>query len=234
VERRIVEAAEGNPLFVEEFLAMLLDDGVILRAGDEWVATTDLTAITTPASIMALLAARLDRLSDDERKVLERAAVVGKVFTREAVEALVEHETMPDVVRRFGALVHKELIWPDRPSPDSPDSYRFKHMLIRDAAYAGLSKSERAELHERFADFQERAAGHRLTEYEEIIGYHLEQATHYRQQLGRDDERTRELARRAAQLLGAAGVRALQRGDALASSRLLERCRAIWQRSKRT
>jgi len=233
VERKIIEAAEGNPLFVEEFLAMLLDDEVILRAGDEWVATSDLAAITTPASIMALLAARLDRLSDDEREILERAAVVGKVFTREAVEALVEHETMPDVVRRFGTLVHKELIRPDRPSPDSPDSYRFKHMLIRDAAYAGLSKSERAELHERFADFQERAAGHRLTEYEEIIGYHLEQAIYYRRQLGLDDERTRELARRAAQLLGAAGVRALQRGDALASSRLLERCRVMWKHSKR-
>lgn len=234
VERKIVEAAEGNPLFVEEYLAMLLDDEVISRAGDEWVATADLAAISPPASIMALLVARLDRLPDDEREVLERAAVVGKVFTREAVEALVEPEAQPGVVRRLGALVHKELIRPDRPSPDASDSHRFKHMLIRDAAYAGLSRYDRAELHERFADFQERAAGHRLAEYEEIIGYHLEQATLDRQQLGLDDERTRELARRAAQLLGAAGVRAIQRGDALASSRLLERCRTLWQRSKRT
>jgi predicted ATPase len=96
---------------------------------------------------------------------------------------------------------------------------RFRHILIRDAPYSALPKGERAELHERFADFQEQAAGDRLPEYEEVIGYHLEQATHYRQGVGRNDERTRDLARRAAQLLGAAGVRPIQRGDALASNR---------------
>ncbi len=232
VEHRIVEAAEGNPLFVEEFLTMLLEDRILLRSGGEWVATRDGAAISTPASIMALLAARLDRLPDDERTVLERAAVVGKTFTREAVEALVERASMPDVVRRLGSLVRKELIRPNAPSPDTPDSYRFRHMLIRDATYAGVSKRERAELHERFADFQEVVAGPRLAECEEVVGYHLEQAVAYRQQLGLDGERTRHLARRSAQLLGAAGVRALQRGDALASARLLERCRATWQRSK--
>lgn len=232
VERRIVETADGNPLFVEELLAMLVEDQVLQQTGGGWVAARDLAAISTPASIKALLAARLDQLPDGERETLERAAVVGKTFTRESVEALVGRETMDGVGRRLATLVHKELIRPDRASNDAPDSYRFKHILIRDAAYAGLSRRERAELHERFADFQEQIAGPRLTECEEVVGYHLEQAAHYRQQLCLDDERTRQLARRAAQLLGAAGVRALQRGDAVASSRLLERCRAVWRRSK--
>jgi predicted ATPase len=164
-----------------------------------------------------------------EREVLQLAAVVGKTFTREAVEALVEADAPPDVAERLESVARKEIIRPDRSSPDILDAYRFRHILIRDAAYAALPKGERAELHERFADFQERAAGDRLTEYEEVIGYHLEQATHYRQGLGRDDERTRDLARRAAQLLGAAGIHAIQRGDALASNRLLERCRAMWR-----
>jgi predicted ATPase len=155
--------------------------------------------------------------------------VVGKTFTREAVEALVEADALPDVGERLESVVRKEIIRPDRSSPDIVDAYRFRHILIRDAAYAALPKGERAELHERFADFQEQAAGDRRSEYEEVIGYHLEQATLYRQGLGRNDDRTRDLARRAAQLLGAAGVRAIQRGDALASSRLLERCQAMWR-----
>ncbi|MCI0583636.1 MAG: AAA family ATPase [Chloroflexi bacterium] len=229
VERKITEAAEGNPLFVEEFLAMLIEEGLVRRAGDEWIGMTDLATIATPASIKALLAARLDRLPISEREVLQLAAVIGKTFTREAVEALVEAEARPDVARRLESVVRREIIRPDRSSPELLDAYRFRHILIRDAAYVTLPKGERAELHERFADFQERAAGDRLTEYEEVIGYHLEQATHYRQGLGRDDERTRDLARRAAQLLGAAGIHAIQRGDALASNRLLERCRAMWR-----
>jgi DNA-binding SARP family transcriptional activator/class 3 adenylate cyclase len=234
VERKITEAAEGNPLFVEEFLAMLLEDGLVRRADHEWVGMTDLATIATPASIRALLAARLDRLPIMERELLELAAVVGKTFTREAVEALVEPDAVSDVAQRLESVVRREIIRPDRSSPDILDAYRFRHILIRDAAYAALSKRVRAELHERFADFQERAAGDRLTEYEEVIGYHLEQATLYRQGLGGDDERTRDLARRAAQLLGAAGIRAIQRGDPLASNRLLERCRAMWRPTQAT
>jgi class 3 adenylate cyclase len=229
VERRIMEAAEGNPLFVEEFLAMLLEDGLVRRVGDEWIGMADLATIATPGSIRALLAARLDRLPIREREVLQLAAVVGKTFTRGAVEALVGADALPDVAEGLESVVRKEIIRADRSSPDSVDGYRFRHILIRDAAYAALPKGERAELHERFADFQEQAAGDRRSEYEEVIGYHLEQATHYRQGLGRNDDRTRDLARRAAQLLGAAGVRAIQRGDALASSRLLERCQAMWR-----
>jgi DNA-binding SARP family transcriptional activator/class 3 adenylate cyclase len=229
VERRIMEAAEGNPLFVEEFLAMLLEDGLVRRVGDEWIGMADLATIATPGSIRALLAARLDRLPIGEREVLQLAAVVGKTFTRQAVEALLDADALPDVAERLESVVRKEIIRLDRSSPDIVDAYRFRHILIRDAAYAALPKAERAELHERFADFQEQAAGDRRSEYEEVIGYHLEQATHYRQGLGRNDSRTRDLARRAAQLLGAAGVRAIQRGDALASRRLLERCQAMWR-----
>jgi len=229
VERKINEAAEGNPLFVEEFLAMLLEDGLVQQSGDEWIGVTDLTTIATPGSIKALLAARLDRLPIGEREILQLAAVVGKTFTRQAVEALVEADALPDVAERLDSVVRREIIRPDRSSPGTVDAYRFRHILIRDAAYAALPKGDRAELHERFADFQEQAAGDRRSEYEEVIGYHLEQATTYRQGLGRNDDRTRGLARRAAQLLGAAGIRAIQRGDALASRRLLERCQAMWR-----
>jgi DNA-binding SARP family transcriptional activator len=229
VERKINEAAEGNPLFIEEFLAMLLEDGLVQQSGDEWIGVTDLTTIATPGSIKALLAARLDRLPITEREVLELASVIGKTFTREAVEALVGPDALPDVARRLDSVVRREIIRPDRSSTGTADAYRFRHILIRDAAYAALPKGDRAELHERFADFQEQAAGDRRSEYEEVIGYHLEQATIYRQGLGRNDDRTRGLARRAAQLLGAAGIRAIQRGDALASRRLLERCQAMWR-----
>ena len=149
VERKVAAAAEGNPLFVEEYLAMLVDDGVIEQVGEEWLVTTDVASITTPASIMALLAARLDRLPAGERDVLEHAAVVGKVFSREALEALVEPGALPDLDSRLGSLVRREIIWPDRSTSAAEETYRFKHILIRDAAYSGLPKQRRVILHER-------------------------------------------------------------------------------------
>ena len=102
------------------------------------------------------------------------------------------------------------------------DAFRFRHVLIRDAAYEALPKEPRAELHERFADWLERVAGDRVEEHEEIIGYHLEQAHQYRGSLGPVGDAEAELARRAARHIAAAGRRSFARGDA-AAGRLLHR-----------
>ena len=88
VTARIAEAAEGNPLFVEEMLSMLVDEGVLVEDGRSWTAVGDLSEVPVPPSIQALLAARLERLSDEERSLLERASVAGKVFQAAAVEEL--------------------------------------------------------------------------------------------------------------------------------------------------
>jgi tetratricopeptide (TPR) repeat protein len=223
VRARIAEGAEGNPLYVEEFVGMLIDDGALVAGANGWSAAQDLGAIAVPPTIQALLAARLDRLAPQERSAAERASVVGRIFEQPAVVALTPTEGRSDIPRNLSALVRKELIRADRSTLTPWETFRFRHMLIRDAAYERLPKSERAELHEMFADWLSGALGDRRAEGDEIIGYHLEQAFRYRSELAPVDERSRELARRAAQLLITAGSRALERSDVGATVNLYGR-----------
>ena len=203
---RILDAAEGNPLFVEEMVALVRDS----PDGD----------IAVPATIQALLAARLDQLDPVERDVLGRGSVEGRVFHRGAVEAL-----SPDgaqLVAPLTALVRRELLRPDGPHFPGEDAFRFRHLLIRDAAYEALPKATRAGLHERFAGWiAERGAD--LVELDEVVGYHLERAYRYRVALGPADGAARELSRRAAERLAAAGAKAAARGDVRAANGLLDR-----------
>jgi class 3 adenylate cyclase/tetratricopeptide (TPR) repeat protein len=209
---RITEAAEGNPLFVEQMLAMLTEDDE--PAGE----------IAIPPSIHALLAARLDRLRPEERAVIERASVIGKEFWRGAVSDLTPEGERASVSPHLMALVRKDLIRPSRSIFPSEDGFRFRHILIRDAAYLGIPKETRAELHERYAGWLEQTAGERASELDEILGYHLEQAYRYRDELGPIGERDRELAARAGERLAAAGRRAIvARGDVSAAASLISR-----------
>jgi predicted ATPase/class 3 adenylate cyclase len=218
VHRSLHQAGEGNPLFVEEMLGMLVDEGRLARAEEGWAATGELDVLETPPTIQALLSARIDRLEGEERAVLERAAVVGKLFSRDAVVALSPDSAALD--EHLATLVRKDLI---RPDPTRENSFRFRHILIRDAAYQALAKEKRAELHERFARWLEEDRPGRIREYEEILGYHLEQAHRHRAELAPADERTDALARRAAELLVSAGRRAAGRGDLSAAVGLLTR-----------
>jgi tetratricopeptide (TPR) repeat protein len=206
---RIRSAAEGNPLFVEEMLAMIRDSGE--------------GAVIVPPTIQALLASRLDQLDAPDRTVLQRGAVEGHVFHRGAVEALAPDEEQ--VSQRLLELVRKELVRPDQPQIPGQDAYRFRHLLIRDAAYDALPKTVRAEVHERFAEWLERH-GATLAEQDEIVGYHLEQACRYRRELGRDDQ-VGELAMAARRRLLAAGRHARVRDDVAAAVKLLERAAQV-------
>jgi class 3 adenylate cyclase/tetratricopeptide (TPR) repeat protein len=206
VRLRIRDSAEGNPLFVEEMLALLRENG----SGD----------VTVPPTIHALLAARLDQLDPSERAVLERGSIEGKVFHRGAAQALAPDE--PDITSRLSALVRKELVRPERVGLLGEDAYRFRHLLIRDAAYEGLPKTVRAELHERFASWLDERARD-LVEQDEIVGYHLEQAHRYRKELGPVDEAGQVLARRAAQRLAAGARTAAAREDVRAAAGLFGR-----------
>jgi class 3 adenylate cyclase/tetratricopeptide (TPR) repeat protein len=201
---RILQVAEGNPLFLEEMLALVRDSG-----GAD---------VEVPLTIQALLAARLDQLDPGERSVLERGSVEGRTFHRGAVAALADGDGAVD--RRLVALVRKELVRPDRPQLPGDDAYRFRHLLIRDAAYDALPKATRADLHERFARWIEQH-GVELVELDEILGYHLEQAVRYRGELGL--ELDDELPAAASQHLAAAGRRAISRQDYVAAQHLLRR-----------
>jgi len=203
LRERIRVAAEGNPLYVEEMLALVL--------------TSSDGEVTVPPTIQALLAARLDQLDPSDRSVLECGAVEGRLFHQSAVSALLREET--HVAGRLVALVRKELVRPARAQIAGDDAYRFRHLLIRDAAYDALPKAVRAELHERFARWlEERGAD--IIDLDAILGYHLERAATYRQELGQPDDK---LAERAGKWLATAGRRAEWRGDTLAARGLLER-----------
>jgi len=224
---RIAEGSEGNPLFVEEVIAMLVDDGVLQRNDGTWRLNGDVATVRVPPSVSALLAARLDRLSEPERDVLGRASVVGKVFERTAVTELSEADAQDQVPLRLRTLVRKELIRPDRGALSDDEAYRFRHLLIRDAAYAALPKAVRADLHERFADWLQESLSDRLGEYEEIVAYHLEEAHRYRQELAPADSAVARLAEKAAGHLDAAAIRAGDRSDSRAAAKLLSRALAL-------
>jgi predicted ATPase/class 3 adenylate cyclase len=223
VRDRIMSAAEGNPLFVEEMLAMLIDDGLLTRNDGAWVAADDLSQITVPPTIHALLAARLDRLGRDERSVIERGSVEGKVFHRGAVAQLSTDALRESVWNHLQTLVRKELIRPDQTDLPGEDAFRFRHLLIRDAAYEAMPKELRAELHERFADWLEQLGAEHLAERDEIIGYHLEQAYRYRTELAPVDDEAQKLALRAGERLAGAATRAVRRSDVEATIGLTER-----------
>jgi class 3 adenylate cyclase/tetratricopeptide (TPR) repeat protein len=221
--RRITEAAEGNPLFVEETLSMLIDDGVLRREDGHWEVAGDLSRVAVPGTIQALLAARLDRLGSEERAAIERGAVEGKVFHGGAVAALTPDQARGSLQGHLQTLIRKELIRPARSEFVGEDAFEFRHLLVRDATYAAMSKETRADLHARFAEWLARMAEHRLGEYEEIVGYHFEQAYRYRSELGRADEETDAIGQQAGEHLGRAGRRAFERGDVPAAVTLLGR-----------
>ena len=226
VRQRITSAAEGNPLYVEQITAMLVESGAIRREGDQWVATGRSGDIAIPPTVEALVGARLDALRHEDRQVIDPASVIGLGFAVEAVVNLVPEDAAPAVLSRLASLTTKQFV---RPTVADEEYYRFGHAVIKDAAYRSLLKRTRAEIHERFVDWAEpinRERGREI-EFEEILGYHLEQAYRYRSELGPLDRRRLAIGRRAAVKLGSAGRRAFGRGDAPAAANLLRRAAAV-------
>jgi tetratricopeptide (TPR) repeat protein len=204
-QAHVVAASEGNPLFAVEMVALALEGG-------------DVTASPT---IAAILAARLDQLGDDERAVIERGAVEGKVFHSGAVRALTPDLSATSIDEQLSRLVRKDLVRPQAAADFAgEDAYRFRHLLVRDAAYDALPKRVRADLHEQFAVWLEQHAGG-LIELDELVGWHLEQAVRYRRELGIDVEPG--LAARAGERLLDAADGALARADSHAADKLLTR-----------
>jgi class 3 adenylate cyclase len=229
VRTRIAEAAEGNPLYLEQIVSMLVETKAIERDGERWVARAGADQLAIPPTVQALVAARLDALGPEERSVIEPASVIGLSFPEEALDELVEATLKPVLDEELASLAGKELI---RRVGSAEVVYRFGHLVIRDTAYGGLLKRLRAALHERFVVWAERVNRERgrEAEFEEILGYHLEQAYRYRTEVGLVDDAARDVAWRAAEKLGNAGRRALDRSDLSAATNLLTRAVALQER----
>jgi DNA-binding SARP family transcriptional activator len=211
IVNRVAQAAEGNPLFLEQMVALALEEGD--------------PQVMVPPSIQALLAARLDRLAPSQRSVLGRASVIGRDFSLTDVAAL-SPEADPEAVRHdVEALVRRELLRSADAGRDGTERYRFRHGLIRDAAYEAVPKAERAALHAELARVLtgQGTRGHA----DEVLAFHLEQAFLYRVELGTVDRDSRALAKRATRLLAAAGRRAYARDDVAGAVAFLERAAAL-------
>jgi len=217
---RVIDAAEGNPLFVEQMLAMLER------------AETDLDAV--PATIDALIAARLEQLTAAERRVIECASVEGRSFHRSAVDALLRsgHDRPPsgELLQR---LTRRELVMPDVARLHGEETFRFQHLLIRDVAYRSIPKRVRADYHEQYAEWLEAVAGGRQAEYEEFLALHLAEAVGYRRELMHDDPHAVVLADRAADCYRRAADRAAVRSDYQAAATLLARVAELLPESDR-
>jgi class 3 adenylate cyclase/tetratricopeptide (TPR) repeat protein len=220
VQGTVLHASQGNPLFVEELVAMLVAQGALTWQNGGWRGTHPIASLDVPPTLGALLAARLDQLGN-EREALERGAVEGEVFHRGSVLFLSDSDDA--VAPQLERLVAQDFIRPATAQFTNDAAFHFRHILIRDAAYNSVAKRVRAELHERFADWLEALAGDRLAEFEGILGYHLEQAYRYLGELGPIDASARAIAARAARHLFAAGRRAYHRSDVAAAASLLAR-----------
>jgi class 3 adenylate cyclase len=209
----LAQASAGNPLFAEELV--------------EWASEPGGDTGTLPATLGALLGARLDRLDSRARDALERGAIEGEVFHRAAVVELSDPDARPSVPGRLEALTDRDLIRPATGSLAGEAAFRFKHILVREAAYGATAKKLRAVLHERLAGWLERLAGDRLAEYEEIVGYHLEQSYRFRAEVEGVDDEIVALGERGAGHLQSAARRAGARGDDAAAASILGRALAI-------
>jgi tetratricopeptide (TPR) repeat protein len=223
---RVVAVAEGNPMFIEELVHKLIDDGLLAKEEGTWVETAGQRDVPLPASISALLGARLDQMDVEQRHVLSRASVVGREFGVADLGALLPGAEPAQIEARVAALVRRgDLVADDRAALTGPGHYRFRHQLTRDAAYHRLPLRERAELHEGYARWLAAQAAGTVTE--EVVGFHLERACGYRVKLGAMDPTTIDIAAEAAELLGVAGRRAFGRRDMVTAVDLLGRAAAL-------
>jgi class 3 adenylate cyclase/tetratricopeptide (TPR) repeat protein len=224
---RIVETSEGNPLYVEQLLSMLIDRGALLKVDGRWVRGQAGVYVDVPPTIHALLGARLDQLGRAERATVDPASVVGLEFERLAVAELTPAPVQASLDEQLSTLTRKRFLQPL--GSTNADRFRFHHQLVRDTVYNGLLKRTRAQLHLAFVHWCDRvnAQRDRVLEFEEIQGYHLEQATRYLSELGPLDAAGEAAAADGARRLSNAGRRAAERGDMHAAENLLSRAIAL-------
>lgn len=226
VRERIAAAAEGNPLFLEEVVSILIDDGHLRHRDGKWEASGDLSVVPIPPTVKALLDARVDLLPPVERDVLEAASVVGREFGLGDLSDVRPDMDSDDIGGALDALCRRGLLDLRRFTGRGSSSYAFRHLLIRDVAYGAVPRDRRARDHERLGRALADRAGARLPDVEEVVAHHLETAFHLGAQPGVGAAELAALGELAATHLASAGKRAFALDDAVAAASLFERAMA--------
>jgi tetratricopeptide (TPR) repeat protein len=217
-QRVLLERAGGNPLYAEEFVQMLIDRGLLERGRTVRLPVEG--EIPVPETVQAIIGARLDTLGHETKSLLQDAAVVGRVFWAGAVAAV--GGTDLDVVRaRMREAARIELIRPIRSSSvEGDDEYAFWHVLVRDVAYAQLTRAERGARHRAAAEWLAGVAGDRAADQADVLAHHYGEALRLALATGTGD--VAELRDRTILHLVAAGERAA-RIDAGSAEKSLRR-----------
>jgi len=220
----VVTRAEGNPLYVEEFLRMLMESGRIEKRDGRWVADASIATVEVPPTLQGLIAARLDRVAPEVKALLQRASLAGRLFSTDALTALGEGAA-PDPSLLRDAIRRDLLVEADERALGSGRVFRFKHVLIRDVAYATVPKAERSRLHDRYGRWLESSLGDRSHEIADIVAHHAEQAFLLARELR--PSAAGDLGRRAFDLLLEAARNAYERVDTHAALNLYQRAREV-------
>ncbi len=194
VHATILERAEGNPFYIEEIVRRLIDEGAVVQTGERWLATETVATIEIPDTVQGVLAARIDLLDPEDKRVVQAAAVVGRAFWPGPVaeltglepSAILEHlrhaEDRELVRSKFGSSIAGQ------------QEYLFKHILTRDVAYSSLPRRDRALAHRKVADWLQRSASERASEFAELLAYHLGTAARLAAETGAPDDDLRDEA----------------------------------------
>ncbi|MDQ6858107.1 MAG: AAA family ATPase [Chloroflexota bacterium] len=224
VRSDVVTRAEGNPLYVEEFLRMLMESGRIEQRDGRWIANASIATVEVPPTLQGLIAARLDRVEPEVKALLQKASLAGRLFSTDALTALGDG-ARPDGELLRNAIRRDLLVEADERALGSGRVFRFKHVLIRDVAYASVPKAERSRLHDRYGRWLEAGLGDRRHEVADIVAFHAEQAFLFARELRPSG--AADLGRRALDLLLEAAASAYEREDTHAALNLYERARSV-------
>jgi predicted ATPase len=177
VARRVLERSEGNPFFVEEVVRHLVDQGLLVRRGERWHARDAIDRVATPDTVQGVILARLDLLSAEEKRVAQRAAVVGRTFWEGAVSTLAD---VDDIEACLRTLRRREFVVERLASSIAGQrEFAFKHVLIRDVAYESLPRRLRGQMHVQTAAWIERTSGEGTVERSELLASHYDAAFSY-------------------------------------------------------
>jgi tetratricopeptide (TPR) repeat protein len=173
VKEAILQKSGGNPFFVEEVVRSLIASGMVYQEGDAWKAREGIEKVTVPESIQSVILSRVDRLEQNLKRVLQSAAVIGRLFRRRLLEHTTREATALE--RDLWELEEQALIYQERAVPE--EEYSFTHVLMQETIYQNILRPRRAVFHQRVAEAIEALYQEGLDEYYEQLAYHYERSS---------------------------------------------------------